>query len=66
MKVRLPLVVPGIILLVLGLLWFLQGVGLVRGSFMTGRRQWVVIGAVVALAGLALGYAGLTPRARRG
>ncbi len=61
MKVRLPFLVPGVIMLLIGLLWVLQGVGVVAGSFMTGQRLWLVIGAVVALAGLALGYLGVRP-----
>jgi hypothetical protein len=64
-KVRLSLVVPGVILLALGLLWSLQGAGVLRGSFMTGQRQWLVIGLVVGIAGLVLSYAGMTPRAGR-
>jgi hypothetical protein len=63
-KVRLPFVVPGVILVLLGLLWVLQGSGVIAGSFMSGQRLWLVIGIVVAAAGLALGYLGLAPRAR--
>jgi len=65
MKVRLPFVIPGVILLLLGLLWMLQGAGVVGGSFMSGQRLWLVIGIVVALAGLVLGYLGLAPRSQR-
>ena len=65
MNVRPSLLVPGVILFLLGLLWFLQGIGLVRGSFMTGQTLWLVIGIAVALVGLALGYAGLAPRRTR-
>lgn len=65
MKVRLPFVVPGVILLLIGLLWVLQGAGVVAGSFMTGQKQWLVIGAVLAVVGLALGYYGVAPRAPR-
>ncbi|MEA3535820.1 hypothetical protein [Rhizobium sp. CC-YZS058] len=46
--------IAGIICLVLGGLWALQGVGLVGGSFMTGQTQWLVIGGVLVLAGLGL------------
>lgn len=44
----------GVLLVVAGVIWFLQGIGLVGGSFMTGQTLWLVIGIVVALAGLAL------------
>ncbi len=65
MKVRLPLVIPGLILLLLGVLWILQGSGVMGGSFMSGQRVWLVIGVVVAVVGLGLGYLGLAPRAQR-
>ncbi len=35
-------------LLLLGLLFLGQGVGLVPGSFMTGRIEWAVIGGLLA------------------
>jgi hypothetical protein len=59
MKVRLPFLIVGVVLLLLGLLWALQGAGVVGGSFMSGKTMWLVIGIVVAVVGLALGYLGL-------
>lgn len=41
------------IVLAIGALWSLQGVGMVGGSFMTGQSQWLYIGLVTMLAGLA-------------
>jgi hypothetical protein len=47
-----------LIVLAIGVLWSLQGVGLVRGSFMTGQSQWLYIGLVTVLVGLVgLGWA---------
>jgi len=44
--------VVGAVLALVGLLWFLQGIGVVGGSFMTGQPVWAVIGLVLlALAG---------------
>ena len=43
-----------IVLLVVGVVWFFQGVGVIEGSFMTGEALWAVIGAVCVVAGLAL------------
>lgn len=43
-----------IILVAVGLLWTFQGLGVVGGSFMTGQSQWLYIGLVVAVAGVAL------------
>jgi hypothetical protein len=55
----------GIVLFAMGLLWTLQGVGVVGGSFMSGNTTWAVIGPIVAVAGLAIGVvAGV--RIRRG
>jgi hypothetical protein len=65
MKVRLPFLIPGVVLLLLGVLWALQGAGVVGGGFMSGQRIWLVIGIVVALVGLVLGYLGLASRAQR-
>ena len=44
----------GVVLVLIGGLWTLQGLNLVGGSFMTGSALWLVIGVVVAIAGLAL------------
>ncbi len=46
--------VAGVLLVLLGGLWTLQGVGVLGGSFMTGSRLWLVIGLVVLVAGAAL------------
>lgn len=45
--------VLALIVLAVGLLWTLQGAGLVGGSFMTGERQWLYIGILAMLIGLA-------------
>lgn len=45
----------GAVLVLLGGVWFFQGIGvIVSESFMTNSSTWVLIGAVVAIAGLAL------------
>jgi type IV secretory pathway VirB2 component (pilin) len=46
--------IAGVLCLVLGLIWTLQGANLMGGSFMTGQTQWLVIGIVVALVGIVL------------
>jgi len=46
--------VIGIILLVIGGIWFLQGVGVLPGSFMSGSSRWAVIGGVMGTVGLVL------------
>jgi hypothetical protein len=46
--------VAGVLLILLGGLWTLQGIGVVGGSFMTGSRLWLVIGLLLVVAGVAL------------
>lgn len=43
-------------LLLIGVVWVLQGVGVLPGSFMTGNIIWAVYGAPMALAGAALAW----------
>ncbi len=51
---RWGLRILGAILLVIGGVWFLQGIRVLPGSFMTGSSFWAVTGAVVAIAGIVL------------
>jgi hypothetical protein len=44
-----------IILILVGLVWFLQGINIIPGSFMTGQLAWAIGGAVTIIVGLALG-----------
>ena len=43
--------IVGVLFVLLGGLWTLQGLGVVGGSFMTGSTTWLVIGLVVVAAG---------------
>jgi hypothetical protein len=56
------LVVAGVVLVLLGLLWTLQGTGVIEGSSMSDTTTWSVIGPVVLLAGLALAALGIRGR----
>ena len=47
-------VIVGILVLLVGALWTLQGLGYVGGSAMSGNTLWAVIGPIVAVAGLGL------------
>jgi hypothetical protein len=44
--------VLGAALVTAGVVWTLQGIGLVGGSFMTGATIWAVIGPATAIVGL--------------
>ncbi|MFI7607240.1 hypothetical protein ACIBTV_19155 [Micromonospora sp. NPDC049366] len=54
----------GLLALVIGAVWTVQGLGFVDGSVMSDERIWVVVGPVVALAGLVVLWLGLRARRR--
>ena len=58
-----PMVV-GLLAVVLGALWTLQGLDVVGGSVMSGVSVWAIIGPVVAVAGLVLIVVGVRRRTR--
>jgi hypothetical protein len=37
-----------------GVVWFLQGINVLPGSFMTGQMKWAIYGGIAALAGIIL------------
>lgn len=49
----------GILLLLAGAVWLLQGLNVLPGSFMTGQAFWAFMGAVCLVAGSVLLYFGL-------
>lgn len=60
---RIAILVVGIVVTAFGVLWALQGFGVVGGSPMSNTTTWSIIGPIVALVGIAIaGYAG---RARK-
>jgi hypothetical protein len=46
-----------------GIVWILQGIGLLPGSFMTGQIVWAAIGAVLLFVSGLLLWAAYRPRA---
>ena len=44
--------IAGACLILAGVVWFLQGINVLPGSFMTGDPKWAVIGGVCAVAGI--------------
>jgi hypothetical protein len=56
--------IVGVVLLLMGLVWALQGVNVLGGSGMSGHAQWLFIGAVVAAFGFWLVYGSLRGGAR--
>jgi hypothetical protein len=51
---RIALNVLGALLVLSGILWLLQGIGVLPGSFMTGQTQWAVYGVISAVVGVGL------------
>lgn len=48
--------IVGVVLLVVGALWTLQGSNVLAGSAMSGQSQWLYIGIVLVIIGLVLLY----------
>jgi hypothetical protein len=59
---RIALVGVGFLLMLAGVVFTLQGVGVLGGSVMSGVTFWAVAGPVIALAGLVLAVIGLRDR----
>jgi amino acid transporter len=59
---RVILVGAGFVLALAGVVFTLQGVGVLGGSVMSGITFWAVAGPVIALAGLILAALGLRDR----
>lgn len=52
-------VVVGVVLVLAGLTFGAQGLGMIGGSAMSGKTTWAVLGPLIALVGLVLVVAGL-------
>jgi hypothetical protein len=55
------LVLAGVLVL-LGLVWFFQGIGVLPGSFMSGEPVWAVIGGALVVLGASLALRARAPR----
>jgi hypothetical protein len=53
---RVTVNVVAVLLLVIGIIWILQGINVLPGSFMTGQIQWAVYGLMAVVAGLGVLY----------
>jgi hypothetical protein len=56
---RSTLIAVGAVLVVFGAVWFLQGIGVLGGSGMSGQTLWAVVGPIVAVVGAAIAVLGL-------
>jgi hypothetical protein len=44
--------IVGVLMCVVGGVWFTQGIGVLKGSFMTGQWFWTLIGVILLAFGL--------------
>jgi hypothetical protein len=51
---RILLNVVAALCLLTGCVWFLQGINILPGSFMTGQTKWAVYGGILIVLGLGL------------
>jgi hypothetical protein len=58
--------VVGIVFVAFGVLWTLQGVNVVRGSFMSRQTMWLVIGIILVLLGVWLLWSLMASRGKVG
>jgi hypothetical protein len=64
-EMRWVWLVLGIVLVLVGATWTLQGVGVLGGSSMSNDTTWAVIGPIVAVVGLVVIFAGGRARGSR-
>lgn len=53
-SMRLAARVLGVLFIAVGIIWVLQGINVLPGSFMTGQIQWAYRGGIAVVAGAAL------------
>jgi hypothetical protein len=52
--VRFTLNIVAVLLVLAGAVWFLQGINVLPGSFMTGQIRWAIYGGIAFVAGIVL------------
>ncbi|UIJ35058.1 hypothetical protein [Allobranchiibius sp. GilTou73] len=57
-------VVLGVVVALLGLVFTLQGIGVMKGSSMSNNMFWAVAGPIIIIVGLAVAAAGARGRSR--
>jgi hypothetical protein len=51
---KIALNVLGVLIILTGIVWFLQGINILPGSFMTGDPQWAINGGIGIVVGAIL------------
>ena len=52
---RIFLNILAVLLLLVGIVWFLQGINIIGGSVMTGQSQWAIFGGLAVVLAIAIG-----------
>jgi len=52
--VRTLLAAVAVLVIVAGVIFFFQGIGVIGGSFMSGSALWAALGPLIALTGVAM------------
>jgi hypothetical protein len=56
---RIVLLVVGAVLILMGVVWTLQGLDVLGGSAMSGQTLWAVVGPIVVIVGAVVLFRGL-------
>lgn len=51
---KIAATILSILLILVGAVWYLQGINVIGGSVMTGQSQWAVYGSITIVIGLIL------------
>jgi LPXTG-motif cell wall-anchored protein len=51
---RIFLNIIAVLLILVGGVWFFQGINVIPGSFMTGQSEWAIYGGIAVVAGIGL------------
>ena len=62
---RITLNIVAGLLVLAGAIWFLQGINVLPGSFMTGQTRWAIYGGITFAVGIALLFRANRPRRER-
>jgi hypothetical protein len=51
---RIIIRIVATLFIVIGCIWFLQGINVLAGSFMSGETRWAVYGGIAVVVGIGL------------
>jgi hypothetical protein len=54
---RIIIRIIAVLLIAVGSIWFLQGINILPGSFMTGQIRWAVYGGIAVVGGIGMLFA---------